>query len=301
MNDPYRAHAAFIRPAWPVRDIWRVMTMILLVELIFVLSPVGLVLLLPDAARDAYVAGTGALGTLLQFFSFGVAGLGLVGLLPILHGRGFWSLVGGRRAAWAKLTKVFWAVGLVLLLIELVPPAALVDDTVVMRDLGAWVLLLPVGLLALLVQVGTEEMFFRGYLQQQLACLSQSRWVWMVFPSVLFGVLHYANGYGPADGLIWAAWAALLGLACADLTARTGNLGAAIGLHLANNAFALLLYAVADWPASGLALFVYPYEDPAALDYSLATLLDPSVIVQAMTLALWVAVMWLAARIAIKR
>ena len=80
MNDPYRAHAAFIRPAWPVRDIWRVMAIILLVELIFVLSPVGLVLLLPDAARDAYVAGTGALGTLLQFFSFGVAGLGLVGL-----------------------------------------------------------------------------------------------------------------------------------------------------------------------------------------------------------------------------
>lgn len=301
MNDPYRAHAAFIRPAWPVRDIWRVMTMIVLVELIFVLSPVGLVLLLPDAARDAYVAGTGALGTLLQFFSFGVAGLGLVGLLPILHGRGFWSLVGGRRAAWAKLTQVFWAVGLVLLLIELVPPAALVDDTVVMRDLGAWVLLLPVGLLALLVQVGTEELFFRGYLQQQLACLSQSRWVWMVFPSVLFGVLHYANGYGPADGVIWAVWAGLLGLACADLTARTGNLGAAIGLHLANNAFALLLYAVADWPASGLALFVYPYEDPAALDYSLATLRDLSVIVQALTLALWVAVMWLAARIAIKR
>ena len=103
MNDPYRAHAAFIRPAWPVRDIWRVMTMIVLVELIFVLSPVGLVLLLPDAARDAHVAGTGALGTLLHFFSFGVAGLGLVGLLPILHGRGFWSLVGGRGAAWAKL------------------------------------------------------------------------------------------------------------------------------------------------------------------------------------------------------
>jgi hypothetical protein len=301
MNDPYRAHAAFIRPAGPVRDIWRVMTMILLVELIFVLSPVGLVLLLPDAARDAYVAGTSAFGTLLQFFSFGVAGLGLVGLLPVLHRRGFWSLVGGRSAAWAKLIQVVWAVGLVLLVVEMLPPRPFADEAVVMRDVGTWLLLLPVGLLALLVQVGTEELFFRGYLQQQLACLSQSRWAWMVFPSVLFGALHYANGYGPADGLIWAVWAALLGLACADLTARTGNLGAAIGLHLANNAFALLLYAVADWPASGLALFVYPYEDPAALDYSLATLLDPSVIVQALTLALWVAVMWLAARIAIKR
>ncbi len=301
MSDPYRAHAAFIRPAWPVRDLWRVVAMMAMVALIFSLSPVGLALFLPAEARAAYIAGTSAFGTLLQFFSFAVAGLGLVVLLHLLHRRGFWSLVGDRSAAWADLKRVGGAVGLVLLLIELVPPAALVDDALVMRDLGAWLVLLPVALLALLVQVGTEELFFRGYLQQQLACLSRSRWAWMVFPSVLFGALHYWNGFGPADGVIWAVWAGLLGLACADLTARTGNLGAAIGLHLANNAFALLLYAVADWPASGLALFVYPYEDPAALDYSLARLLDPLLIVQGLTLALWVLVMWLAARIAIKR
>ena len=301
MSDPYRAHAAFIRPAWPVRDLWRVVATMALVALIFSLSPVVLALFLPAEGLAAYIAGTSAFGTLLQFFSFAVAGLGLVVLLHLLHRRGLWSLVGDRSAAWADLKRVGGAVGLVLLLIELVPPAALVDDALVMRDLGAWLVLLPVALLALLVQVGTEELLFRGYLQQQMACLSGARWLWMFCPSALFGALHYWNGYGPADGVIWAVWAGLLGLACADLTARSGNLGAAIGLHLANNAFALLLYAVADWPASGLALFVYPYEDPAALDYSLARLLDPLLIVQGLTLALWVLVMWLAARIAIKR
>lgn len=301
MSDPYRAHAQFIRPAWPVRDLWRVVAMIFLVDLIFNFSPAILALFLTSAALESYYEGTSAFGTLAQFFSFGIAGLGLAALLHLLHRRGFGSLIGDRGAAWADLRRVAWAVGLVLLVIELLPPWALTEDTVVMRDFGTWVLLLPLGLLALLVQVGTEELFFRGYLQQQMACLSPSRWAWMVFPSVLFGTLHYWNGYGPADGLIWAAWATALGLACADLTARTGNLGAAIGLHLANNAFALLLYAVEDWPASGLALFLYPYEDPETYDYSLQTLLDPWMIPYALTMAGSVLVMWLAARVAIRR
>ncbi|WP_019953461.1 CPBP family intramembrane glutamic endopeptidase [Yoonia vestfoldensis] len=301
MSDPYRAHAQFIRPAWSVRDAWRVVAMIFLVDLVFNFSPAILALLLSGDALEAYYQGTTAFGTLAQFYSFGVAGLGLVGLLHLLHRRGFWSLIGDRSAAWDDLKRVCWAVGLVLLVVELLPPWALDGETVVMRDPGTWMLLLPLGLLALLVQVGTEEMFFRGYLQQQMACLSSSRWAWMVFPSVLFGVVHFWNGYGPADGLIWAIWAALLGMACADLTARTGNLGAAIGLHLANNAFALLLYAVEDWPASGLALFLYPYEDPTDFDYSLPTLLDPWMIPYALTMAGSVLVMWFAARIAIRR
>ena len=62
----------------------------------------------------------------------------------------------------------------------------------------------------------------------------------MVLPSVMFGALHFWNGNGAAEGVLWAIWATALGIACADLTARTGNLGAAIGLHMANNVFALL-------------------------------------------------------------
>jgi uncharacterized protein len=272
------------------------------VDVIFELSPAVFAFFLPsEAAVDAFYAGISPAATLAQFYSFGLAAVGLTVLVRLLHGRGFWSLIGDGAAAWTDLKRVGLGVAFVLLAIELLPPWIAASEAPEMRDFGTWAFLVPVALTALLVQVGTEELFFRGYLQQQLACLSRARWVWMGIPSILFGAVHYWNGHGPSDGAVWAVWAGLLGLACADLTARTGNLGAAIGLHLANNAFALLLYAVEDWPLSGLALFVYPYEDPQSYDYALETLLSPWMFLHVLTMAGSVLVMWLAARIAIRR
>jgi hypothetical protein len=117
----------------------------------------------------------------------------------------------------------------------------------------------------------------------------------------MFGALHFWNGNGSAEGTIWAIWATVLGMACADLTARTGNLGSAIGLHLANNTFALLIVGVQGWPSSGLALFLYPYEDPELYAYGFEALLSPWIIFQLITMLISVAIMWLAARIAIQR
>ena len=123
----------------------------------------------------------------------------------------------------------------------------------------------------------------------------------MVLPSLMFGGLHFWNGNGAAEGVIWAIWAATLGIACADLTARTGNLGAAIGMHLANNTFALLIVSVEGWPASGVALFLYPYEDPELYAYGAEALLSPWAAVHLTTVLLTIFVMWAAARIALKR
>ena len=50
----------------------------------------------------------------------------------------------------------------------------------------------------------------------------------------------------------------LFGLIAADLTARSGTLGLAWGLHFANNFFALLIVAP-QGALSGLALFTTPF------------------------------------------
>jgi len=117
---------------------------------------------------------------------------------------------------------------------------------------------------------------------------------------VMFGGLHYWNGQGAAQGLVWAVWATALGLACADLTARTGTIGAAVGLHLANNAFALLVVHIAGWPSSGVALFLYPYQDPEIYAGGLEALGQPQIIFEAIVLALTTYIMWLAARITLR-
>jgi membrane protease YdiL (CAAX protease family) len=302
MRNYYAPHSDFIRPAWAMRNLWRVILMIFGFEIVFMLSPSIFASFLPsEALQEAFYEGTTAFGTLAQFASFGVTAGGFLILLRLLHRRGFWSLTGPFAPFVGDLVRVSLFVGFWLLIIEIAPPWINTDDLAEVRNVGVWLALIPIAMLVLLIQVGTEEIFFRGYLQQQLACLSQSRLAWMVIPSLMFGGLHYWNGNGAAEGVIWAIWATALGIACADLTARTGNLGAAIGLHLMNNAFAVMVVAIAGWPVSGLALFVYPYEDPAQYAHGVEALFSPMIIFQLIVMLLTLWIMWVAARVAFRR
>lgn len=122
---------------------------------------------------------------------------------------------------------------------------------------ATWLIWLPIALPILFAQCLTEEMFFRGYLQQQLAARFASRWAWLVLPSALFGLIHYNSG-APVF-LNWMNIAALgiMGALAADVTARTGNLGAAVGLHFGNNLYLVLLHAQYN-NMNGLALLESP-------------------------------------------
>jgi uncharacterized protein len=120
--------------------------------------------------------------------------------------------------------------------------------------LSLWLTVLPLGLLGVLVQTGAEELIFRGYLQQQLAARLASPLVWMVLPSVLFGLAHLSPDQGGTLAWLIVAATTLFGLIAADLTARTGTLGLAWGLHFANNVLAILI--VTAMPGlGGLALW----------------------------------------------
>lgn len=302
MTDPYAAHRAFVRPALQAPEFWRVLAMIIAFDVVFAFAPRIFAAFLPtDAARQAFYEGSSAFGTLARFYAYGVVLIGFLVLLRVIHGRGLASLIGPVAAARRDLIRVGWAVAVWLLVLEILPPWINTADLAEVRGLGAWALMLPLALVALLIQVGTEELFFRGYLQQQFACFSRSRWMWMFVPSALFGAAHFWSGTGTAEGVLWMIWATALGLACADLTARTGNLGAAVGLHLANNVFALLVVGVQGWPASGLALFLYPYQDPALYSKGIEAVFSPGAVFQLLSLLLSVLVMWLAARITLQR
>ena len=68
--------------------------------------------------------------------------------------------------------------------------------------------------------------------------------LWWVLPAVLFGLLHWSPAaFGPNAALA-VLNAVLIGLILGDVTARTGNLSLAMGLHFANNTIALLLVAM---------------------------------------------------------
>ena len=127
-----------------------------------------------------------------------------------------------------------------------------------------WLSVLPLGVCLMFFQVSAEELLFRGYLQQQLAVWIKNRWFYMVVPSGIFGFMHYDGGMGVDVGLIVVATTSLLGLFLADLTYRTGNLGAAIGVHFANN-FSAMFWISYQEQISGLARYTAPafFNEPA--------------------------------------
>jgi len=105
------------------------------------------------------------------------------------------------------------------------------------------------------LQTAAEELFFRGYLMQQLAAHFKSRWIWWVLPAVLFGARHY-NPLLYGDNWMLAVGAATLaGLIYGDITARTGDLSIALGLHFANNLLVILFLNVSG-QLSSLSLFL---------------------------------------------
>jgi uncharacterized protein len=164
----------------------------------------------------------------------------------------------GRVLRGAGLVAAILAAGLVPMLL-VAPPE---------RQYGllAWAMWLPVALPALFLQVAGEEILFRGYLQGTLAARYRSRWVWWLLPALLFGALHWNPAEQGGNAWLMVAAAVLMGLVFGDVTARSGSLSLAIGLHFANNAFAMLVVATPS-VLSGLALYLSPLDadDPAAV------------------------------------
>jgi membrane protease YdiL (CAAX protease family) len=298
--DSYAAHREFVRAALASPSLGKLLIIVVLMELAFVVAPLVVTVMLPTGLQMAYDAGVTPVAVLAQLATFALIAWVLVMLVRRLHGRGFWSMTGPVGPSLRNLkiagVGVFW----LLLVQQFLPPWIAFAELMETRNLIAWGIWIIPTIAILIIQTGTEELYFRGYLQQQCAALSDNPLIWMGAPSLLFGLGHYLNGYGPADGVLYSLWATFLGLACADLTARTGNIGAAVGLHLSNNLFAFVVVGEGGGPSSGLALFLYPPTDYSQFDYGLHTLMEPWVIPEILILSLMVGVMWLAARIAIR-
>ncbi|MDG0985563.1 MAG: CPBP family intramembrane metalloprotease [Planktomarina sp.] len=133
------------------------------------------------------------------------------------------------------------------------------SSTVVQNlPLSQWLGLLPLSLAFLLIQVSAEELVFRGYLQSQLAALGLHRIVWIVIPSVIFGLLHYDPAVMGAAAPWMVLSTTLFGVIAADLTARSGTLGPAIAFHFVWNFYSIIFCGFSDY-LGGLALFSYDF------------------------------------------
>lgn len=257
---PYQPHRAYIAPALPSAELYRLVFGAVSVEGIdsgmrWVFNTV--LDATPWITSNAVWFGSTAAALLLQLLSFTFLAAGVVVVAWVGHGRGLVSLLGPLERVWRDLWRVFIAVMLFFALSEILPPYW-ENDGVQLRSPQTWILLLPLSLAALMIQIGAEELFYRSYLQQQLAARFDSPLIWMIAPNMMFALAHWEHGDFTIGAAQYVIWAFIFGLAASDLTARTGTLGAALGFHLANNTYAFLIFGESNAPDSGLALLVFP-------------------------------------------
>ncbi len=218
------------------------------------------------ALIDAMGQGDSAPGVYALLGSAGTMGLATVIAARLVQGRSVRSLLGPPPLALRQFCRVAAALVILQAALALLPPWPMAPDMQPAMAPGRWAALLPLTLAALLVQTGSEELLFRGYLQSQLGARWTAPGVWLVVPSGLFAFGHWAPGIYGENAVLVMLWAFLFGLAAADLTARAGTLGPALALHLVNNAVAVAI-AAPQGPMTGLALYVLPLDvaDPAAV------------------------------------
>lgn len=262
----YGPHDSFVAPARGAPQLWRLGLGIVLVAGIFlVLSQIifGTLfgLLGPEITgqitRDGGTGQTAA-GMFLVLLQLGLLGVASGIVCVILHKRGALTLIGPLGLAFRQFVVVAVAMLVLSVALWLLPPYGFGDPLVHNMSTGRWLLLLPFALIAVLVQSGAEEVFFRGYIQQQLAARFRSPLIWLAMPAILFGLGHYLPESAGSNAGMIALWATVFGVLMADLTARTGTLGPAIALHFFNNVSAMVFISVPD-EMSGLALFVLPF------------------------------------------
>jgi uncharacterized protein len=216
-----------------------------------------------EAGLRAFGVGSDPWAVIVLLATFVGPWIGVWAAVRLLHARSLGSVIGRGPAvlrdfaAGLGVTAVVAVAGLALL--PFVPPLEAATPA------GVWLAFLPLALLGLLIQTGAEEVVFRGYLQQQLAARFASAVVWMGVPAALFGLAHYAPEVGPVSPWLVVAVTGFFGLIAADLTARSGSIGLAWGLHFANNVIAVLMVS-AMAGLDGLALFRVAEGDGMALD-----------------------------------
>ena len=258
----YKLHENLVNPARQKSGIFRLLLGLVILTLIYLVLLTALLFALKltmggvwvSNLRPGVVTSPGQTLTLLGSFSTMAIAVGAV--ILILHHRSPTTLLGGLRPAFDQFCQSIR--GLIPYLIIVILLVFSSQDMQPHLAIGTWLTLLPITLVLLMVQVGAEELVFRGYLQSQLAALNAPTFVWILLPSVAFGLLHY-DPTTTGDLAPWIVlWAIFFGVAAADLTARYGTLGPAIAMHFVNNFAAITLMGVKD-NLGGLNLYVYPF------------------------------------------
>lgn len=298
MPQPTHPYAPIIASAMRRPELWRVgITLLAGLVISVVVTPLFYLVvgrlapsLMPfQFGANGPMVGTTPGGLFTILAGFALLLVGAIKLAERLHARHLRDLTGPAPVLRAQFfVTLKWIAGFTFLTLLL--PWDGPAEPVANLPGGMWLFWMPFAVLGLMVQVTAEEVFFRGYLQSQIAGATNSYALGLAASAVLFGLLHLSGTNEGIAALFPVLWAIGFGVLAGDLTMRSGTLGPAIALHFMNN-FTAMLFAPQQDMMSGFGLFMQTdspevlYSDPKALVFQ----------------SLLLVVTWLVARLAIRR
>ncbi|EIJ36399.1 CPBP family intramembrane glutamic endopeptidase [Thiothrix nivea] len=131
-------------------------------------------------------------------------------------------------------------------------------------DARQFLLFLPVALVVTPLQAAAEELLFRGYLMQGMGLLTRSKAVPVLGSSLLFMAAHLTNPEMVEDVYLVPVLYFLLALFLAVITIKSNSLELAIGVHAANNLFAVLVMNYENSALPAPSIFTANAIDPLA-------------------------------------
>ena len=185
----------------------------------------------------------------LQLLPFLVTLIGMVFINRFLHQQSFKKLISSRNSPdWNRVRFAFLVWGGITAILLAVGYLLAPSDYIFNFKWTTFLPLLLLGTLLIPIQTSTEELLFRGYLMQGFGVLFKNRWAPLLFTSVLFGSLHFANPEVDEFGLGIMIYYIGTGLFLGVITLIDEGLELAIGFHAANNLIGALLMS-SEWTA----------------------------------------------------
>ena len=158
-------------------------------------------------------------------------------LIKVFYKRSFQMVINGTKAIrWSRVFfgMLVWGQLIIvqILLAYFIDP----DNFIITFQWKSFIPILLVSIIIFSIQSSFEEFFFRGYLAQVFAGWFKSRWIAIIIPSILFGLIHSANPEVPAYGFFPMMIQYIgIGFIFALVSTFDDGIELAVGAHIINN------------------------------------------------------------------
>lgn len=175
--------------------------------------------------------------------------------MRFIHRRPLRTLVTPARSiAWGRLFQGFFIWFCLVALMSLVEAFAFPGRYIWTLDLSRFLPFLILALIFIPIQTTAEELFFRGYLLQEIGLRWENVWVLSCISGLLFGLPHLLNPEATVNYPLLGFYYFAFGFSLAMITLRDGKLELALGVHAANNLFSVIIanYTITALPSPSL-------------------------------------------------